>query len=281
MATIPHTKRRFGVEIECVFPESEGIITAFGQEFPTNGRSTPTTSAWGVHHDSSLPYGGLEFSSPPLHQRGHDLDFKHLKRVMDWIKGHGGYVTAACGMHVHVELRDCTKFELARMARSWASNQRHIDMLVDKSRHDNEYCPKLNTYDFREIDRSLRNAACTTLYGYERGVFNLGALQEHGTVEFRQHHGSVDFEEAEGWIKFLLGFVKNSIERKRPMPEYKELKTLINRAKPSKTVVKILNTKIERSLRGENLIQLRPHAPADDLYYDEYDGDYDDDDGGW
>lgn len=286
MATIAHARRRFGIEIECVFPETYGIVDDFGREFPTTQGYRPTRTAWNIHHDASLPAGGLEFSSPILHQRGHPLNFKHLKNVMDWIKGHGGYVTAACGMHVHIELRDLTNPEIRRLAYSWHANQPHINMLVDKSRHDNGYCPPLSYHELRMLDEAARNPAIR-IGGYDRGAFNLCALPEHGTIEFRQHHGSVDFAEAEGWIKFLLGFVRNSIDRKKPMPPYKELKTLINRAKPSKTVEKILNTKIEKSLRGEGLLQLRPNAPIQDTYTDEDEGFYededwiDDDDAGW
>lgn len=278
MATIPNTRRRFGVEIECVFPdEAEGIREAFDRTFPSTGSYRSTRTAWGVHHDSSLPYGGLEFSSPPLNQRGAQ-SFRHLKDVMDWIKGRGGYVTAACGMHVHIEASDLTKYELARMARSWHANQHHINQLVDMSRHNNGYCNTLSNYEMEAIERDLRNPAMNTLNGYDRGAFNLTALREHGTIEFRQHHGCVDFDEAEGWIRFLLGFFRNNIERKNPMPPYKELKTIINRAKPSKRVVPILNMKIEKSLRGEALLQLRPDAPAYDSEYDEGDYGYDDDD---
>jgi len=279
MATVPHTRRTFGVEIECVFPnDARGIETAFDNEFNT-GRD----HWWNVHYDASLPNGGLEFSSPILYQRrSYGPSWQHLKDVMDWIKGRDGYVTAACGMHVHIGMNDLTKFEIARMARSWHANQDNIDMLVDKSRHNNGYCNKLGRYDMERIDFALRDPAYTpAMMAYDRGVFNMCALREHGTIEFRQHHGSVDFDEAQGWIKFLLGFVKNSIERKNPMPPYKEVKTLINRAKPSKTVEKILNMKIEGNLRGENLIRTRPQAPAADFMIEDEDYEpefYDDDD---
>lgn len=270
MATIANTRRRFGVEIECVFPTAVGIVDEFSRVFPPAAGLTASNTTWGVHYDSSLPRGGLEFSSPPLNQRG-GRSFSHLKDVMDWIKGKGGFVTAACGLHVHIEANDLTKYELARMARSWQANQHHINKLVDMSRHSNGYCNPLGRYEMEAIAQDLRDPRVRTLRGYDRGAFNLTSLREHGTIEFRQHHGSVDFDEAEGWIRFLLGFFRNNVERKNPMPSYKELKTIINRAKPSKRVIPILNRKIEKSLRGEALLQLRADAPMDDSYYDEGD----------
>ena len=93
-----------------------------------------------------------------------------------------------------------------------------------------------------------------------------------GTIEVRQHHGTVDGDEAVAWIKFVLGFLADTIDRKRAMRLYSTSNGLIRRTKPTGEVAAILNKKIAARLRGESLL---PPYPDRDMDWDD-DEPYDD-----
>jgi hypothetical protein len=207
-------ERKFGVEIECGLPggPNEAIRLL---------HKTPSVAHWaseGIHSDGS----GVEIPSPILQGR---KGLAELRTVMQLLVDNGGYVSTEDGLHVHHDapefLNDRSAVE--RLVETWAVNQDVIDNLVHSVRRGTQgyghwACEK--TWNETTVAQFKRGPE-PSYYGHTseyypggRGALNITALNEHGTVEFRQHEGTLDFNVAAAWIRFGQAFMENALRRK-------------------------------------------------------------------
>lgn len=231
------TKRTFGVEIEyhSEYPVTklrvaEAIERALGEHVHVTGYHSPSClrcvhtvryDKWKIEHDGSL--GG----------RGHGLDsttgevvspvltgqagLATLKIVMKAIKDAGGTISARCGFHVHIGVRDLDRDSLGRLVKKWIRKETEIYSLIPRGRRANTYCqPWTRKYRYNSDPASLLSIAQTALMGgrtWDKYTgLNLAPYGRIGTVEFRLHGGTLNFKKAEAWIQFLLGFADASVD---------------------------------------------------------------------
>lgn len=185
-----------------------------------------------IHEDGS----GIEISSPIL--RGKKGLFE-LYEVMRLLREAGAFVTDSDGLHIH---HDAPEFvnddELTwRLVDSWTQNQAVIDHFVARYRRSGaDYdgdggsgrgywaCPPIG---MDVVDRyKAQKLSPKNLFRY---ALNVGALNEHGSVEFRQHQGTLDFNEAAAWLRFGQAFLDSVKRRTCPLPSLGQPEDLLRR----------------------------------------------------
>jgi hypothetical protein len=215
---IPQTDRRFGVELELMFPASmtraniKDALIAAG------------CTSWSVKGDGSLSGGnGMEVVSPPL--RG-DAGMEQVEKACRALRALGAKPNRSCGLHVHHEIRDLNVDAAKRFVRSWYNNQDLIDGLVAPSRRNggNMYCGRLTVNDMARID-GLSDLRYIGVDRYR--TINLNAYGRYGTVEVRQHQGTCDFEKIRTWILFGQAMIASSYTE--PLPVLSTVRDLVTR----------------------------------------------------
>lgn len=213
--------RTFGVELEFnlgrisnQFSKAQEILAAEGIDWWTSRGN------W-IGSDGS----GIEIRTPILSgQKG----LNELKRAMNALVAAGGRCTSADGLHVHhgaPEFVD-NKDLMTLAAESWHNVRPIIADFVNSRRNGSSACP--NQWSKSRIER-LKGAEAGSVNDWHnpqrylryacsgRGDFNLSALYEHGTIEFRLHEGTLDADAAEAWIRFGQRFLTSILKRQRPL----------------------------------------------------------------
>lgn len=229
--------RQFGVEIELGYP---GGVYAANKMLTSNGFEPWT---YDIHEDGS----GVEICSPIL--KGAE-GFNALKSVMKLLVDNGGYVTTADGMHVHHDAPEFIDDEVAvaRLVETWVNNQALVDSFVHTSRH-NSWAARKDWNDPGAVEHLKANGRRRT--GKVRGALNIAALDEHGTVEFRQHEGCLDFRVASAWIEFGQAMMDAALRRKEPVLTCRTPKELLYRIRTSEYASSVLLTKDNTVLLNE------------------------------
>jgi hypothetical protein len=173
--------RLLGVEIE-YYPQGEA--------------KAPKTPLADLGSDGSLDSGGAEMRKltwTAADGRLHGL----LKLTLK------GKVNSKCGLHVHVDARHLGTKGLLGPVETYErllDIQKHLKVLVPKSRHDNQYCKWMNNCrESRECEDS----------GNRYAAINYAAFKEHGTIEFRCQAGATNLVKIESWAllcQYLLNW---------------------------------------------------------------------------
>lgn len=233
-------ERRFGVEIECGFPG----YTEEAYDLLMQNDLEPW--CYNIHEDGS----GIEICSPILQG---EQGLNELKKVYGLLNKNGAYVTAADGMHVHHDAPDFVDDydAVIRIVEMWAANQGNIDQLVHHLRRNSWAARK--SWDDSNIQalKSHKDSVGVGYNGYGklgystggRGALNIAALNEHGTIEFRQHEGTLDFNIAAAWIKFGQAFMASAMRRKEPLLTCRTPKELLYRIRNNSYASQILLAK--------------------------------------
>jgi Putative amidoligase enzyme len=135
-------------------------------------------------------------------------------------------ITQRCGLHVHVDARDYSADDLAKLIRLFLLVEPLVYQMVEHHRSGVKYCISSRTYRPYGKPNLDINTLKAFLYGGEfeysiikqkqkkntssqdiryRGL-NLHSFFYRGTIEFRHHHGSVDPAEIYSWAMFC-GFL--------------------------------------------------------------------------
>lgn len=194
------TDRRFGVELELIFPghvERHTISAALAEAGITD---------WRVKSDGSLSGGrGWEIVSPVLQGEAGREAIRTVTRVL---RALGGRPNRSCGMHVHHEIQELSIQQIKDVARAWFTRQDLTDGLVSDSRRRGAYyCGRHSDGEQAHIarlrdTRSLRSIGNSLSYSYRFRAFNLVSYGRYGTVEIRQHQGTVDAEKIISWVSY-------------------------------------------------------------------------------
>jgi len=217
--------RSFGVEIEFVgatmFTVARAIESVVGYEVRVENYHAEQNRArrgdtvaygqWKCEYDGSVTSRGRggEVVSPVLHGR-EGLD--QLKAVMQAMRNVGARVSVRTGMHVHVDARDLTGEQIARLISAYADRQTAFDQFVSPSRQSitrNHYCMALGEGEKARIVEQFK-ATKSAPYGADRyRTVNCTSYAAIGTIEFRQHHGTLNGSKAVAWIETLLALTNS------------------------------------------------------------------------
>jgi len=277
--------RRFGIEIECYFPDphdtgpcGDSYCEEYGCECGDGdfGRVRDLfhgagLSEWAegyIHYDGS----GCEIPSPVL-QGKKGLD--QIRRVMDLLQGAGAHTTQSDGLHVHHEAYDFRdKDNMVRLAKTWQANNHLIRSFVERDRRNSVWCREVwndKTISLLELDEGetvppeLESMVRPYVYAppyneplkvpnEERKLYcssgadlNCSHLYDdsHPTIEVRLHEGTLDADETIAWVEFTQRLLDEVIARKRPIKCEDSPALLLRRVKATKRMKRQLLRKAE------------------------------------
>jgi hypothetical protein len=94
---------------------------------------------WGgrIVHDGSLGSQGFEINPAPA---GGDLFLLQMKEIFSALEEAEAYVNEKCGMHVHINARDFTAYDIRRLVKYYAIVEDVLFGMVDEDRRENDYC---------------------------------------------------------------------------------------------------------------------------------------------
>lgn len=185
--------RRFGVELELIFPSHIGRYDI------DSALAAAGLTGWRAKSDMSLSGNGWEIVSPVL--AGED-GLEQIKTACRVVKQLGANPNRSCGMHVHHEIRDLNVSQVKQVFHTWATNQHLIDGLVAQSRRGRQrYCGTIRDEELRQVDRA-QDLRSIGYLGRFYSNLNLGAYGRYGTLEIRQHQGTCNAEKVISWIRF-------------------------------------------------------------------------------
>lgn len=232
MTYTPWMGRKFGVEMEMesqrttapmlrLTDVSNALVNALAGvagAHPVRGSFHSNGSAWDVKTDASC---GYEVASPALVMDA-DAECAELKAACDGIAALNPRVSRACGLHVHVEVRDFTWRDLRALITLWSKYEPFFFSLQPASRRDNRYCEALRKSEWAAQDRMQFATVKRGLEGRELGLqqiqqtygkyssLNLNYFWTRGTVEFRLGAGTVQYEKIQRWVQLLLALVQRA-----------------------------------------------------------------------
>jgi len=199
----PAGDRRFGVELELMFP------TSVNQTTIRDALRSAGLRGWTVVRDGSLVgHGnGWEVVSPILQGEDGHRQIRVACAALSALGASGA--NTACGLHVHHEIRELRIEAVRALVEAWAAHQPMIDGLVAPSRRGGRayYCRHLGSTDLARVrnSRTLRDLqSATNRMGYSEKyrTLNLRSYGRYGTAEVRQHQGTVNAEKISSWVRF-------------------------------------------------------------------------------
>ena len=226
MRKVPFT-RQFGFELEfnnrCRGAVTQArlkraIETVRGETATINGYSRQNNNRdWVVKTDASC---GWEVASRVMSS---SEDLKKAAQAVQAMYRAGAQVNRSCGLHVHVEVVDFTKSQVATMIQWWVKFERFVSDVLDPSRKNNMYCRRVgkNFSGNRSYgtDETLRSNNGRNALNTARICWSSSSSARHRVdkrVEFRIAHGTNDFVDLKNWVRFLLTFVEFSKEAYKP-----------------------------------------------------------------
>lgn len=174
---------------------------------------------WGgaIVRDGSLPDTGFEINTAPANG---DLYVKQIKEICDALSAKKARVTSACGLHVHIDARDFTFYDIRKLARLYQKLEPAIYGIVAKSRSSSSYSKKCGDHYMRAIEQNRlpkdnKDNIVNNIYGtknvnlqhmkrdkYNHSRYyglNLHSWIYRGTIEARMHHGTTNGEKITNW----------------------------------------------------------------------------------
>ncbi len=209
-----YTDRKFGIEIEFVGARRDEVasrLRAAGIDAQVEGYNHRTTSHWKIVSDASLSHrSGLtgELVSPIL--QGAD-GFAQLETVCRVLNEIGGCtINRTCGLHVHLDCRDMTAPQIAKVWERYASYEQLIDLVMPQSRRGQaRWCRSVVDHKDRMKQFDTKESQAYAMDRYYK--VNLTNIATRGAMEFRQHSGTTEYRKIANWVCFLMQFVETSI----------------------------------------------------------------------
>ena len=216
-----YTDRKFGIEIEFVGASRRDVeiaLRAAGVDAHIEGYGHETRPHWKIVSDASLNHHtGLmgEIVSPIL--QGAD-GFRQLKLVCDALATIAGItVNRSCGLHVHLDCRDMTVGQIAKVFERYAAYEDQIDLVMPRSRRESaRWCRSIKTLKDCMKRHTTKDGQASEMGRYYK--VNLTNVATRGSMEFRQHSGTIEYKKIANWTIFLMQFVEKSIELSTVQP---------------------------------------------------------------
>lgn len=225
------SKRTFGFECEFFGITDAVAIDALRSiglqaDYEPYHANTVPAGWWKITTDGSVTARGtgrgrgLEMVSPVLQGvAGLEIASKAVKALLNA----GAKIDRTCGLHVHLGMDGLTGADIIKVVELYTANQKNINEVVSKSRHNTRWAKKYELSD--NYTRSTLNAlagtssatelrtACGRLNSdiYRYKAVNLVAYARYGTIEFRQHQGTLNSEKVVSWIKFVMALTEKAV----------------------------------------------------------------------
>jgi hypothetical protein len=161
------------------------------------GATNTESNVWTLKHDGSVNGYGLELVSPKL---SGDAGFDMLEKVCTALNGVDATVDRTCGLHVHHDMRGLGVDAIIRQVQPFVARQETVMRLVAPSRRGNTYSPLWTQWHMDELARCTRLESVGNIG--PRGVLNMWAYGQHGSVEVRAHAGTTNFRKIAAWVRF-------------------------------------------------------------------------------
>jgi hypothetical protein len=221
------SERFLAVEIEVASAESGSRIDEVCRKW-----------ACSVIRDGSLPDTGFEIATAPA---SGDLFCQQIEELCAALSYGGAEITKACGLHVHVDARDFSYWEVRKLIILYARLEDTLFRLVPASRRTNNFCqPCAESYLACLTIRTLKDTKKAVLNGvyskseirWERKdkyhhrrylALNLHSWFYRGTVECRMASGSINPVKIINWSILwaaILDFANRHTEKElKGIPE--------------------------------------------------------------
>lgn len=209
--------RNFGIEIELSGLTTNASVEALksagiNARYEGYNHIDHDDDVWKIVTDGSVS-NGHEVVSPIL--RGEE-GLKQAMHAANALEEAGAVINRTCGLHVHFNATDLTVEEIRMICKRYMVHEKEIDAFMPKSRREdnNTFCK--STVNCFEKNSKFEKA--TSPIALARSVIgryykvNLQSYLVHHTIEFRQHSGTVDAQKIAYWVRFLDGFINESIK---------------------------------------------------------------------
>jgi hypothetical protein len=213
----------FGVEIECVIPETTTIIAG---SYYSSGIQVPQLPAgWVAKKDISIAapsdmFKAVEIVSPILN--GAD-GLRQLAFVLDWLRSVGAKVNASCGFHVHTGFAYDKADQIARLVDLAMRHEKALYAASGtKSRETCGYCKSLQTSDkvvakFKDGGKVRSRSELGLEHHADRYfTMNLTNIAEgvRPAAEYRVFSGTLSTVKAISFVRLALGITHKALSRK-------------------------------------------------------------------
>jgi hypothetical protein len=243
------TKRRFGVEIEVTAHTEKAKIGGFIEAVDPNHKVKISehndkdygNNHWNVKRDGSCKDKDFQFGYEVASFVGSGIeDISLVQKVATRLQQEGVKVNDNCSVHVHAEVADFSKAQLAKLVALWMKVEPVVLQMVPKRRHTSKYCVPLREFhkamkldtlkykagDFwhcvlpqyyddkhRRVAFNICNICAALHYNYYGGE---PKQKKRKTVELRLPEGTMDPRHIANWIKFFVRFVNLARLKKSP-----------------------------------------------------------------
>lgn len=181
-----------------------------------NAHHYPKIAGWSTKQDGSLRNNGVEFvfKTPA----GGSLIKRRLDTIRNYIENSANFETnQRCSVHVHVDVRDLEWDELKNFILAYIIAEPFLFQVCGKDRAENIYSLSLykGTQQLDLISRFFQIGieGARLLFRTKYTAFNLKALIDFGSIEFRGHAGTTDMSKILNWTNLLLKLKEFSKEK--------------------------------------------------------------------
>lgn len=137
----------------------------------TGKKISSVVYGWGgrIVEDGSLDEGGFEINVAPA---GGDLFLRQMEEIFSALSDADADASDNCGMHVHVDARDFTAFDIRRLIMFYAIIEDVLFAMVPRDRRDSQYCAPCGDKFKRAMtkpvksSREIRYNLIKAVYGY-------------------------------------------------------------------------------------------------------------------
>jgi len=212
-----NTERTYGIEIEVVKLNSATIRDLIAELAAADVKAYDSTSSydhnirqgqWKIMKDASITgNSGFEIVSPPL--KG-DEGIDEVIAVLSVLRKLGARVDDSCGMHIHHDVSDLSRNQIAQATKLYNKHENVMDEQVPADRRMNNayYCRSVRSQE-SNIEMFVNNRRV-----YESDAryckVNVRAYLRHQTLEFRQADANLSTANAIAWIVFTQAFCEKA-----------------------------------------------------------------------
>lgn len=207
--------RQRGKECKEIFVQNRYV----GIEFEVEKYSVPVSSERQAElldfkSDGSLRGNSREVVTVPVNGENIVLAIREYLSLLN----PEAETTSRCGLHVHVDMRECTVQQLINVLCTYCIVEDIMFRFCGENRYGNPYCLPLNDTlvsnksTFINLLSSDSNYVSAGIHDTTKySALNILPLQRLGTVEFRAHEGTLDQEKIIEWVNLVLLVVDHGV----------------------------------------------------------------------
>lgn len=237
--------------------------------------------------DGSLPQSGCEINTAPANG---DKFVQQMTELGAALKAQGAKVNNQCGLHVHVDARDFTYYDLRRLLLAYTKIENALFSIVAPERIHSRYCRPCATGYAKNLNRPEQNKdskkrIISNIYGADLANGQISAdfmhnLRNHkynnarysalnihswyfrGTIECRMHQGSKNPKHIINWGILWAGILDYAM--KTPESVIKQLPTGLESLIQMAPNNEVKDWIVERSVKFKKITEARNagHEPS-------------------